>query len=96
MRRFGDTERFLGLIEQIRRLAPEAGIRSNFIVGFPGETQADVDELERFLTQARLDAIGIFGYSDEDGTEAATLPGQLGPDEIAEPGRAAGRRSPTS
>ncbi len=83
MRRFGDTERFLGLIEQIRRLAPQAGIRSNFIVGFPGETQADVDELERFLTQARLDAIGIFGYSDEDGTEAATLPGQLGPDEIA-------------
>jgi ribosomal protein S12 methylthiotransferase RimO len=83
MRRFGDTERFLGLIEQIRGLAPQAGIRSNFIVGFPGETQADVDELERFLTQARLDAIGIFGYSDEDGTEAATLPGQLEPDEIA-------------
>ena len=83
MRRFGDTERFLGLIEQIRSLVPQAGIRSNFIVGFPGETQADVDELERFLTQARLDAIGIFGYSDEDGTEAATLPGQLGPDEIA-------------
>ncbi len=84
MRRFGDTERFLALIEQIRRLAPEAGIRSNFIVGFPGETQADVDELERFLTQARLDAIGVFGYSDEEGTEAATLPGQLGADQIAE------------
>jgi ribosomal protein S12 methylthiotransferase len=84
MRRFGDTERFLALIEQIRRLAPEAGIRSNFIVGFPGETQADVDELERFLTQARLDAIGIFGYSDEEGTEAANLPGQLSADQIAE------------
>jgi len=83
MRRFGDTERFLALIEQIRRLAPRAGIRSNFIVGFPGETQADVDELERFLAEARLDAIGIFGYSDEDGTEAATLSGQLGSDEIA-------------
>jgi len=83
MRRFGDTERFLALIEQIRRLAPQAGIRSNFIVGFPGETQADVDELERFLTGAGLDAIGIFGYSDEDGTEAATLPGQLEQDEIA-------------
>ena len=83
MRRFGDTERFLGLIEQIRRRAPQAGIRSNFIVGFPGETQADVDELDRFLTLAGLDAIGIFGYSDEDGTEAATLPGQLEPDEIA-------------
>jgi MiaB/RimO family radical SAM methylthiotransferase len=83
MRRFGDRERFLGLIEQIRRLSPEAGIRSNFIVGFPGETQADVEELERFLGEARLDAIGIFGYSDEDGTEAATLPGQLSEDEIA-------------
>jgi ribosomal protein S12 methylthiotransferase len=83
MRRFGDRERFLALIEQIRKLAPEAGIRSNFIVGFPGETEADVAELELFLSEARLDAIGIFGYSDEDGTEAATLPGKVGDDEIA-------------
>ncbi len=83
MRRFGDGDRFLALIEQIRRLAPEAGIRSNFIVGFPGETRADAAELERFLAEARLDAIGIFGYSDEDGTEAAGLPGQLDADEIA-------------
>ena len=83
MRRFGDSERFLGLIEQIRKLTPDAGIRSNFIVGFPGETAADVAELERFLSEARLDAIGIFGYSDEDGTEAASLPGQLGEHEIA-------------
>jgi ribosomal protein S12 methylthiotransferase RimO len=83
MRRFGDCERFLGLIEQIRRLAPKAGIRSNFIVGFPGETEADVAELERFLSEAGLDAIGVFGYSDEDGTEAATLPGQLDEVEIA-------------
>ncbi len=84
MRRFGDGERFCELISQIRRLAPEAGVRSNFIVGFPGETDADVAELERFLADARLDAIGIFGYSDEDGTEAATLPGQVPADEIAE------------
>ncbi len=83
MRRFGDGDRFLTLIEQIRKLAPEAGIRSNFIVGFPGETEVDVAELERFLSEARLDAIGVFGYSDEDGTEAAALPGQLGEDEIA-------------
>ncbi len=83
MRRFGDGDRFLELIEQVRKLAPEAGIRSNFIVGFPGETEADVADLERFLSAARLDAIGIFGYSDEDGTEAETLPGQLGDDEIA-------------
>jgi ribosomal protein S12 methylthiotransferase RimO len=84
MRRFGDRERFCGLIEQIRKLAPQAGIRSNFIVGFPGETQADVEELEQFLIDARLDAIGIFGYSDEDGTEAASLPGQLDEQEIAD------------
>jgi ribosomal protein S12 methylthiotransferase RimO len=83
MRRFGDRERFGQLIDQIRALAPDAGIRSNFIVGFPGETEDDVAELAAFLTEARLDAIGVFGYSDEDGTEAAGLPGQLPADEIA-------------
>ncbi len=83
MRRFGDRERFCALLDQIRRLAPQAGVRSNFIVGFPGETEADVDELQHFLADARLDAIGIFGYSDEDGTEAAGLGGQLPADEIA-------------
>jgi ribosomal protein S12 methylthiotransferase len=84
MRRFGDRERFLALIAQIRKLAPDAGIRSNFIVGFPGETEADVAELQAFLAEARLDAIGVFGYSDEDGTEAAGLAGQLPETEIAE------------
>jgi ribosomal protein S12 methylthiotransferase len=77
MRRFGSTERFLDLLASVRALAPDAGARSNVIVGFPGETRADVDELKRFLTEARLDAIGVFGYSDEDGTEAATLPGKV-------------------
>ncbi|MFE0498311.1 30S ribosomal protein S12 methylthiotransferase RimO [Streptomyces albidoflavus] len=84
MRRFGDTDRFLGLLEQIRAKAPEAGVRSNFIVGFPGESEADVAELERFLTGARLDAIGVFGYSDEDGTEAAGYEGKLPEEEVAE------------
>jgi ribosomal protein S12 methylthiotransferase RimO len=74
MRRFGDTDRFLELLGTIRELAPAAGARSNFIVGFPGETEEDYAELERFLTEARLDAIGVFGYSDEDGTEAAGFP----------------------
>ncbi len=83
MRRFGDAERFGGLIAQIRALAPEAGIRSNFIVGFPGEQPEDLDVLEDFLSEAGLDAIGVFGYSDEDGTEAASLPGQIGEEEIA-------------
>jgi ribosomal protein S12 methylthiotransferase len=84
MRRFGSTDAFLGLIERIRALAPAAGIRSNVIVGFPGETEADLAELERFLTAARLDAVGVFGYSDEDGTEAATLAGKLDEDTVAE------------
>ncbi|MFJ8669619.1 30S ribosomal protein S12 methylthiotransferase RimO [Streptomyces sp. NPDC093600] len=77
MRRFGDTDRFLELLETIRSKAPTAGARSNFIVGFPGETEADFAELERFITHARLDAIGVFGYSDEDGTEAATYEHKL-------------------
>ena len=83
MRRFGGTERFLELIASIRDRVPTAGIRSNFIVGFPGETEADVAELEGFLAAARLDAVGIFGYSDEDGTEAATLDGKLDDETIA-------------
>ena len=83
MRRFGDTDRFLALLDQIRQASPAAGVRSNFIVGFPGETAADLSELERFLGHAGLDAIGIFGYSDEDGTAAASLPGQLDDAEIA-------------
>jgi ribosomal protein S12 methylthiotransferase len=83
MRRFGDRERFAQLIGQVRQLAPGAGVRSNFIVGFPGETEADAAELQEFLSEARLDAIGIFGYSDEDGTEAAGLPGKLPEDEVA-------------
>ncbi len=83
MRRFGDRERFLALLDQIRELSPQAGVRSNFIVGFPGETAADLSELEMFLSHAGLDAIGIFGYSDEDGTEAASLSGQLEEAEIS-------------
>ncbi|HEY6749194.1 MAG TPA: 30S ribosomal protein S12 methylthiotransferase RimO, partial [Mycobacteriales bacterium] len=77
MRRFGGTERFLALLDDVRALAPTAGVRSNVIVGFPGETKEDVAELARFLTAARLDAIGVFGYSDEDGTEAAGYDGKV-------------------
>lgn len=84
MRRFGDTERFLELLETIRAKAPLAGVRSNFIVGFPGETEADFQELERFLTSARLDAIGVFGYSEEEGTEAVTYENKLDAEVIAE------------
>ncbi|MER5424823.1 30S ribosomal protein S12 methylthiotransferase RimO [Streptosporangium roseum] len=77
MRRFGDPRRFLDLLESVRATAPEAGVRSNFIVGFPGETEEEFAELTAFLQEARLDVIGVFGYSDEDGTEAASLPGKL-------------------
>ncbi|MEP6561034.1 MAG: 30S ribosomal protein S12 methylthiotransferase RimO [Nakamurella sp.] len=84
MRRYGSRPAFLALIEQIRAAAPEAGIRSNVIVGFPGETAEDLAELEAFLIGARMDAVGVFGYSDEDGTAAADLPGKLDDDVIAE------------
>ncbi|WEB40075.1 MULTISPECIES: 30S ribosomal protein S12 methylthiotransferase RimO [Streptomyces] len=84
MRRFGDTDRFLELLETIRGKAPQAGARSNFIVGFPGETESDLAELERFLSEARLDAIGVFGYSDEDGTEAAGYDDKVDPEVVAE------------
>ncbi len=84
MRRFGDTEKFLHLINQIRALSPEAGIRSNFIVGFPGETEEDFDDLANFITQARLDAVGVFGYSDEDNTEALNLSDKVDAEVIAQ------------
>jgi ribosomal protein S12 methylthiotransferase len=82
MRRFGDPESFLGLLDQVRTLAPAAGVRSNVIVGFPGETDDDLQVLCDFLVAARLDVTGVFGYSDEDGTEAAGLPDKLDDDEI--------------
>jgi tRNA A37 methylthiotransferase MiaB len=82
MRRFGDAEKFLHLISQIRALSPEAGIRSNFIVGFPGETQEDYDDLANFISAAKLDAVGIFGYSDEDNTEALDLSDKVDEDVI--------------
>jgi tRNA A37 methylthiotransferase MiaB len=84
MRRFGDGEKFLHLITQIRALNPEVGIRSNFIVGFPGESDAQFMDLIEFLTQAQLDAIGIFGYSDEDKTEGKTLENKVAPELITE------------
>lgn len=77
MRRFGDAEAFGELVQRIRTLAPHAGIRSNVIVGFPGETEQDVTELMAFLQSALLDVVGVFGYSDEEGTEAVALDGHL-------------------
>ena len=74
MARPGSSERFLGLISDIRAADPHAALRSSFIVGFPGETDRDVDTLETFLETARLDWAGFFPYSPEEGTPAALLP----------------------
>src|ERR1700710_2380790 len=83
MRRFGDGPRFLDLLTAARKLEPDLGARSNVIVGFPGETREELAELERFLEAARLDVVGVFGYSDEDGTEAAGLPGKVAESRVA-------------
>ncbi|HEY5788406.1 MAG TPA: 30S ribosomal protein S12 methylthiotransferase RimO [Microlunatus sp.] len=84
MRRFGDADSFLSLVEQVRAQVPDAGIRSNVIVGFPGETETDVQVLADFLVEARMDAIGVFGYSDEEGTEAVRLDHHLALDLVEE------------
>ena len=84
MRRFGDPDSFLALLDQIRQQAPTAGVRSNVIVGFPGETEDDFQTLCDFVEAARMDVVGVFGYSDEDGTEAATYGGKHDEDEIRE------------
>lgn len=82
MRRFGGTAPFLDLIDRIRGRQPEAGFRTNVIVGFPGESAQDLRELESFLMAARFDVVGVFGYSDEEGTEAASLADKIDQDEI--------------
>jgi ribosomal protein S12 methylthiotransferase len=77
MRRWGDGPKFLDRIAAIRALAPEAAFRSNFIVGYPGETEPDHDELLAFVREAQLDWCGFFSYSPEDGTYATGLDGQV-------------------
>jgi ribosomal protein S12 methylthiotransferase len=77
MRRWGDGERFLRRIGDIRSRRPDAAFRSNFIVGYPGETEEDHDQLLRFVEQAELDWCGFFAYSPEDGTYAVSLDRQV-------------------
>jgi ribosomal protein S12 methylthiotransferase RimO len=83
MKRFGSTDAFLGILDRARAIVPDLGARSNVIVGFPGETEDDLAELARFLTAARLDVVGVFGYSDEDGTDAERFDSKLSEPEIA-------------
>jgi len=82
MRRFGDADSFLGLLGDIRSYLPNVGIRTNVIVGFPGETQDDLKILAQFLAEASLDAIGVFPYSNEEGTQAFSLDNHIDGDEI--------------
>ena len=84
MRRWGDGERFLARIDDIRRRQPDAAFRSNFIVGYPGETEADHDALLAFVEAAQLDWCGFFSYSREDGTHAAGLDGEVPESLVAE------------
>lgn len=82
MKRFGGMDEFLQLLETARGFNPNLGARSNFIVGFPGETEDDLQTLAEFIDQARLDAVGVFAYSDEDGTAACNLDGHLSAEEV--------------
>ncbi len=79
MRRFGDGNRFIEKIEAIRDQFPQAALRSSFIIGYPGETEEDQDALLEFLAEARLDWVGFFAFSMEEGTYAAGLPDQVPP-----------------
>jgi ribosomal protein S12 methylthiotransferase len=74
MRRWGDKDRFLERIQRIRSIEPNAVFRSNFIVGYPGETEEDHDQLLDFVKEAQLDWCGFFTFSPEEGTHALTLP----------------------
>jgi len=95
MKRWGSGERFLSMIERIRAAEPDAAFRSSFIVGFPGETEADHEELRAFLAAAQLDWAGFFPFSAEEDTPAATMDGRVPPhlmterlrecDEVQEP-----------
>ncbi|MGC9199805.1 MAG: 30S ribosomal protein S12 methylthiotransferase RimO [Acidobacteriaceae bacterium] len=73
MKRGGSADRFLQIISQARELVPNLVLRTSFIVGFPGETEADFEELCSFVEAARIDWLGVFSYSDEEGAGAFSL-----------------------
>ncbi len=86
MRRGGSADRFLQILEKARKIVPGLVLRTSFIVGFPGETDADFDELCRFVEAARFDWLGVFSYSDEEGAKAVAR-GETVPPRIIEPRR---------
>jgi ribosomal protein S12 methylthiotransferase len=91
MARAGSGDSYLELIRRARREMPDVSLRSTFIVGFPGETEDDVDELLEFVAEAGFDHAGVFAYSPEEGTKAALLPGQVAAEVVAERVRRVGQ-----
>jgi ribosomal protein S12 methylthiotransferase len=77
MGRGGDGDSYLALLERVRSALPGAAVRSTFIAGFPGETDADHEDLLAFLRAAGFAAAGVFAFDAQEGTPAATLPGQV-------------------
>jgi ribosomal protein S12 methylthiotransferase len=84
MRRWGEGGRFLDRIASIRRADPTAAFRSSFIIGYPGETEADHDHLLEWLEEAQLDWVGFFPFSNEAGTYASDLEGHVADELVAE------------
>ena len=81
MHRAGDEASLLALVKKLRDRIPDVVIRTTFITGFPGETEAQFETLSRFVNEAQFDRLGCFAYSPEEGTPAAAMDGQL-PDEV--------------
>jgi len=77
MKRGANADIFLKLLEKIRRTIPGVAIRSSFIVGFPGETKQDFDELSQFVEAAKFERVGVFTYSDEDTSASQPLDGKV-------------------
>lgn len=80
MNRTGDTNEFLAMVRRLRQEVPGITLRTTAMVGFPGETEEEFDELVAFLTEAEFDYCAVFSYSQEDGTAAAELPDQIDDD----------------
>jgi ribosomal protein S12 methylthiotransferase len=77
MKRGASADIFLKTIEKVRAAAPGIALRTSFIVGFPGETEDDFETLSDFVREAKFDWLGVFGYSDEDGSRAFGLDGKV-------------------
>ena len=84
MNRHGDKQSLLALVEKLRARIPDIVIRTTFITGFPGETDAEFTTLSEFVNEARLDRVGCFAYSREEGTAAYDLPDQVDPEVAAD------------